>query len=117
MNILILFTHWVADFVLQTRWMADNKSKRWDALGLHVGVYTLTFLLVMLFCANWLIALQFCAINGALHFLTDAITSRVTSYFWKEKKVAAFFMVIGFDQFIHSSTLLLTASWFLEVHP
>ena len=37
---VLLMAHFVGDFICQTDWMALNKSKRWDALALHVGVYS-----------------------------------------------------------------------------
>ena len=40
-------------------------------------------------------------VNGALHFVTDAITSRITGYFWAKNDAHNFFVVIGFDQMIH----------------
>jgi hypothetical protein len=95
----ILFTHLIADFFLQSDWMAINKSTRWDALMLHVGVYALCFLpFGFLFaCATFL-----------FHFGTDAITSRITSYLWGKQQRHWFFVVIGIDQFIHYVTLLWT---------
>ena len=38
---IIMFFHWIGDFICQNRWMATNKCKRWDALSLHVLIYTL----------------------------------------------------------------------------
>ena len=45
----LLTTHFVADFVLQSDWMVQNKSKRWGALAAHVSVYTLAFLPLALY--------------------------------------------------------------------
>jgi hypothetical protein len=50
----------------------------------------------------------FAAINGALHFVTDYITSRASSNLWEEKKWHRFFVMIGFDQLIHQATLAST---------
>ena len=115
----IIFAHWVSDFVLQSHWMATNKSKNWLALGAHAAVYTVSFCLIMLLLsafvafnetgevrhaifvlapsafATWI------ALNGALHFVTDAVTSRITSYFWAKNDAHNFFVVIGLDQMIH----------------
>ena len=38
--VLILAVHWLADFVGQSDWMAQNKSKRLWPLLAHVLVYT-----------------------------------------------------------------------------
>ena len=100
--ILILFLHWVGDFVFQSDWMAKNKSKSNRALLIHVAVYCIP---LMFF--GW----KFALINCALHFCVDFLTSRVTSKLWEAKQVHWFFVVIGLDQFIHTACLLLTWAW------
>ena len=103
----LFFTHWVGDFVLQSRWMGNNKSKNWKALTAHVATYT-AILLQFALIVNIHHALVFTFINGIVHLITDAITSRITSNLYKANKIYAFFTVIGFDQFIHCATLVLT---------
>lgn len=102
----LLLVHWFADFVLQTSWQATNKSKRLDALSAHVLVYTATLALYSSFlfstCANWFV---FWFLNGILHFCTDYVTSRISSKLYAEQDYHNFFVVIGFDQFIHQLTL------------
>jgi hypothetical protein len=71
-------------------------------LLLHVTLYAIPFLWF-----GWLFAL----VNGMAHFITDWITSRVTSKLWQEKEVHWFFVVIGLDQAIHLSTLVLTYNY------
>lgn len=93
---LVLFVHWFADFICQTREMANNKSKSNRWLFYHVGVYTL---IMSVF------GFKFALINGSAHFATDFVTSRLTSHFWVEKDVHSFFAVIGFDQFLHVAIL------------
>ncbi len=115
----ILFAHWVSDFVLQTHWMATNKSKNWYALLSHVGVYTVSLAICMIVLSVIVLSFEtgpvqhaifvlapsafvtWILLNGALHFVTDAITSRITSYFWTKGDAHNFFVVIGLDQMIH----------------
>ncbi len=141
----LIVLHFIGDFLLQSDWMATNKSKRWDALTLHVGAYMAPFWAWVTFVANvssvrlvwWLIA------NFALHFITDAITSRITSRLWFFERRAGiwiqapytapkhngeivnpwtptvgnrhwFFVVIGFDQVLHYCALLLTWEWLVQ---
>lgn len=85
----ILATHFMGDFVLQSDWMAQNKSKRNSVLALHVGIYSACFL--------WL-GPAYAGLNFVAHFLTDWITSRWTSKLYKAGKNHWFFVVIGFDQ-------------------
>lgn len=113
--LVALVIHWVFDFVLQSSWMATNKSKSNVALGAHVGVYTCGMALFALiaFGPMSMAAVWFTLINGGLHFLTDFCTSRMTSYLWQKKDVHNFFVVIGFDQLIHATTLIVTINTFL----
>lgn len=108
--IAILFIHFIADFVCQTHWQASNKSKSLYALSSHVLTYTLVLWLgtSILFPGITAAVTVFAIINGVLHFITDAITSRISSKFFAENDWHNFFVVIGFDQFIHHTTLLYT---------
>jgi len=114
--LLILLTiHFVADFVLQTDWQAKNKSTNWEALLRHVGVYALCFVPF----AMWHYGVAnpkgfaFVFITFALHFATDAVTSRINSKMWAAQRVHAFFVGIGADQLSHAYALAWTA-WLLS---
>jgi len=113
----LLGVHWLADFVLQTHWQATNKSKRLDALALHVFTYTAALALgsVLLFprwpSFAWPI---FVAVNGAAHFVTDFFTSRWSSKLYAKQDYHNFFVVIGLDQLIHHATLAATLAWALS---
>lgn len=100
----VIWMHFVADFVCQSDWMARNKSKANIPLLTHVSVYSLPF-----FWFGWRYALA----NAGAHFVTDWITSRASSRLWAKQKVHWFFVVIGLDQAIHMSTLVLTLPIFL----
>jgi Protein of unknown function (DUF3307) len=112
--VALLFVHWVADFVLQTHWQASNKSKNNEAIGRHVGVYTsvLAFAVPFIFAgapfSRWLL---FVVLNSWCHFLTDYCTSRATARLWAKGDTHNFFVVVGFDQFIHQATLAGTMVW------
>ena len=110
----LLSVHWLGDFVLQTRWQSQNKSKRVDALLRHVATYTTILLAgsLVIFGAKSLI-LWFVAINGTLHFGVDFITSRVTSRLYAQERWHDFFAVVGFDQLIHQVTLAAMVVWLL----
>jgi hypothetical protein len=130
----LLAVHFVADFVFQSDAMATKKSREWQWLTLHVLVYTATF-------AVWLWTLPAPGWNGVLflaatfgtHFVTDAITSRITSRLWFFRQIDTaghsppsfwfevipgrrhwFFVMIGADQLIHATTLAYTAKWWLS---
>lgn len=48
MNMNELLAHLVGDYILQSHWMAVNKSKRWLPAIIHGICYTLPFLLITL---------------------------------------------------------------------
>jgi hypothetical protein len=108
--IALLFYHWVGDFVLQTEYQARNKSKNFWALFRHVSTYTATIGLASwgLFGLEQASTFYFIAINGLCHYLTDYCTSRLSARFRAEGDTHSFFVVIGFDQFIHQLTLAMT---------
>ena len=101
--LLILGLHFVSDFILQSDWMAQNKSKSNKALGIHVFVYHLPF-----YFFGW----KFAVSNMVMHTCVDYVTSRASLRLWQQKKVHWFFVVIGFDQYIHSACLILSAKYF-----
>jgi hypothetical protein len=116
----LLIAHWIGDFVLQSDWMAQNKSKEWRALAIH----TLTYSTVMtLGFAVGTIALNlvvpfflyslgfFFLVTFATHGATDYVTSRVNAFFWRKGDIHNFFVGVGFDQVIHYYTLILTMLW------
>lgn len=113
-TVALLFLHWLGDFVLQTRWMADNKSKNWEALTLHVFVYSFTVFCIGI-TGQYLIndLCRFATINFIIHFVVDSFTSRFTKKALEAKNMHLFFAIIGFDQFLHTSTLLIIAELLL----
>lgn len=114
----LLCVHWVADFVLQTHWQAQNKSKDVEALARHVGTYGAVLAIATPFIfgtANFFGVLIFVWINIALHFITDYFTSRWSSRLYAKQDWHNFFVVIGFDQLIHQLTLGGTMLLFLGV--
>lgn len=133
MALLFLLTvHFVADFICQSDWMAQHKSKSLRALLAHVTVYTSVFLGVVGYAALvWSMqsgisisvltvdVWTFAAVTFVTHLATDAVTSRITSRLWfvrsdgtiDTSKRHRFFVVIGFDQLIHAWTLGLSWLW------
>lgn len=97
--ILILILHFIADFILQCDRVAVRKSKKWNVLAEHSLIYSLPFLLI-----GW----QYALLNSLLHFMVDAVTSRIASYLWQKNERHWFFTTIGFDQMIHLIILFST---------
>lgn len=97
---LLLSVHFLSDFILQSDWMAKNKSKSNEALLAHTTMYCLPFWAIF----GWKYAL----VNMALHTVIDYGTSRVNSYLWSKGKVHEFFVGVGFDQLLHAGCLIGT---------
>lgn len=114
----VLFTHFLADFVYQSREIATTKSSNNISLLKHVGTYTYVFIVqsvldITLFSAlrdNWKTAsidrhIAFIAINVVLHFVTDYFTSRASTKAYQAGDLHRFWCIIGFDQMLHATTL------------
>ena len=102
---LILCFHFVADFVLQSHWMAMGKSRRWGMnwqMVSHIAVYT-AFLLPL--GPVWALA------NGAAHYATDIVSSRATTALYKRNEIHWFFVVVGADQLVHVLCLVWSYQW------
>ncbi len=108
--ISILFIHWFADFVLQTDKQAKGKSSSNLLLFQHCLVYSGCWIPFLYYEApdglNYLGL--FILITFISHFVTDYITSRINSYYWKQGNNHNFFVSVGFDQFLHYTQLFLT---------
>lgn len=110
-TLLILLTHFVADFIFQTDKQAINKSKSNFWLTQHVFTYSLGLWIYA--AANWAWfhnsnIIYWVVLNALLHWITDYITSRINSYLWRKEMRHWFFVGIGADQMIHYTCLLLT---------
>ena len=118
--LFIMLGHWIGDFVLQPRWMGENKSKHLSILLTHAATYG-CFLFVWTLLVTWtmgrfdrvytlvMTASNFAFMSMVLHGIVDAITSRITHWMWDKKRVWGFFTIIGLDQFIHFACLLWAA--------
>jgi hypothetical protein len=106
--LLILFTHWIADFVCQTDQMAVNKSTSNFWLSLHVTVYTawLIPLAWYIFDGDAERTAMWVGANASLHYAVDFWTSRINSWFWQRDRRHDFFVMVGLDQLIHYACLL-----------
>ena len=109
---LALIGHWISDFMMQSSWMATNKSTRMDALILHVLSYTIGLLItagiIAIFNGNIEYMILWALGNGIAHGVVDYFTSKATSMYWKLGDTHTFFVIIGLDQLLHTLLLIGT---------
>lgn len=128
---VILFVHWIGDFVLQTDKQAKGKSKNWTDLINHTLTYSILWGLLgsIYFWSN----ADFTNIGGSTedlfarciivfpfitfvsHTITDYFTSRLNSKLWAKGDTHNFFVSIGFDQLLHYAQLFLTYWWLFKI--
>ncbi|WP_134682557.1 DUF3307 domain-containing protein [Brevibacillus migulae] len=115
--ILQLVGHRIGDYLLQTDWQANNKTKHNGALVEHVTVYSITIGLIMLLAFDWIIAMCVFALTFLEHLWID---TRKPVIAWKnflERRLAGrkdydistlpFFVLIEIDQTFHYVRILL----------
>ena len=101
--LLLVWLHFVADFVMQSDRVARGKSSSNLILLQHIILYGIPFCLFF--------GIKYAVLNSILHFMVDWNTSRATSFLWAHKKVHWFFVVIGLDQALHMSCLFITYAY------
>ena len=120
--LMILFLcHFVADFLMQPRWMAELKSSRFAVLSLHcIAQWALPLFVLMPFYPE--VAMYVTATNAIIHGVIDWNIWKLykLSVKWRSdepdmEKLKAnwkywedhwFYATIGLDQLLHSLTLI-----------
>jgi isoprenylcysteine carboxyl methyltransferase (ICMT) family protein YpbQ len=118
--LLFIYAHYVCDFICQTNAMALGKSKSNFWLTMHVITYMAAFILPasMIFWmfapgVSFAVVCYWVALNGCLHWITDYYTSRWSSSYFSVLDYHNGFNVVGLDQCIHYTCLLLTAAYLI----
>lgn len=124
--VLAFFAHYVADFPMQAFFQSimGKKNIYMDHLMNHVGIYLITFLAIVSL-AGWNSRIVLWAVtNAVLHGFIDYFTSRGSHKAHAKAlpieqagKISqwrgAFWCIIGFDQFLHMATMVITAYLFM----
>ena len=123
----ILLIHFVADFIFQSREMGLKKGKDIKWLSIHVLFYSMITSIFwgIYFGCNTFFPVFF--LTFISHWVTDFLTSKASGYSYlkmleykdkdqllEHKWQYNFWGVIGFDQLIHSITLLLTYNYLIH---
>lgn len=100
--------HFLADFVLQNRWMASGKEAPagWALpLACHAGLHGIgTGLIALAFVPEgWWLGLA----DFIIHAAIDRVKAVAGRHFRLEPEAPAYWWLFGFDQFLHQVTNLL----------
>ena len=103
--LLLTFKHIIADFVLQTAWMAHGKDQKtgWALpLLVHCLIHFAVALVLILIVAPkfWFVAL----IDFAIHITVDRAKGFVSANFGINQEHPWFWTLIGVDQALHHLT-------------
>ncbi len=111
---LILLTaltikHFVFDFLYQPPYQWKNKGTygHWGGL-VHSGQHMVATFIILLFFTNPLIALGVSFLEFVIHYHMDylkMVTNRVKG--WTATTHNEFWILVGFDQLVHSMTYIL----------
>lgn len=125
----LFILHFVADGLLQPRWMGRSKSEDFEVLLMHIAIIYAVITIGMFFLVPLKIALEVGAVNAFLHGMIDAMIWKlykaITKFrlhgigeltyhqkleiikcfkYWEDK---LFYDTILFDQLLHGLTLIL----------
>ena len=126
--LIILFIHFVSDFIFQDEKWSTTKSVNIISLLKHTLTYSLIWATVGVLLSLYLsiykdiqigelvfkMTLYFTLITFVAHTITDYFTSKVTKRLYEQKKFGSsipnlgFFTVVGLDQWLHAIQLFLT---------
>lgn len=107
-SVVFLIKHYVADFLLQTNWIARGKEAAhgWLApLSAHAAVHAAFTAAIFAWAAPahiWLAAVDF-----VVHFAIDKAKSDVSRPFKLDPKEGLFWWLLGLDQLLHYATHLV----------
>lgn len=107
--VLIFVMHVVAGFFLQSKKISKLKREQKRYLFLHVGIYTLFFIVFspILLGLTIVQGLVYSLMNGILHLIVDYITGKFkVKYF--EKYNFKYKLTIIVDYALHLSMLIIT---------
>jgi len=116
--ILIIITHWIADFIFQAETWALGKSKKITPLLKHTLTYSIMWFLPVYFMTDELFdSVIFVMITFITHTITDYFTSKIVSKRFDKGHYGSpipnfgAFTIIGLDQVLHYLQLIIT--WFV----
>jgi hypothetical protein len=110
--LLLQLCHFLGDFTpLSNDWMLKAKQfgKPLHPILAHAGIHAVLMLPVLLFFTDAKQALVLSFFQLIVHFLVDTLKGRMNSWFpvLQDPTKKAYWMIFGFDQFLHQATIVL----------
>jgi ascorbate-specific PTS system EIIC-type component UlaA len=107
--LVVILSHWVADFVVQTDRMAQRRNSSVLWLSGHVLVYMATLNVMLMITWGhsntfWIL------LNGVLHWITELVIGRAARRLRDRNLAHEHSAAIGLEQMIHYSCLFTTAA-------
>lgn len=112
----MLFTHWIADFVIQgddivkgtagVPYIIEHCVKY--AIVFPAGAWLVWFALLNTSIESWLI---FSAINAITHALIDCLAIPLASGYFKANNTKNGSISLALDQFLHSVVIISSFAW------
>jgi hypothetical protein len=115
--VLLLAKHLIADFFVQTEWMAVGKSQEtgWVLpLSIHAGIHAFGTLIICLALAPAIF--WFAAVDFVVHFLLDRAKGLLTRRAALTPNHSTFWWLLGTDQSLHGLTNFIFALWIAAAH-
>ncbi len=115
--ILFLAKHVIADFLVQSNWMAEGKSRetQWVLpLSVHSGIHafgTLAICLALTPALSWLAIVDF-----IVHFMLDRAKSLLARHVSATPGQSIFWLLFGLDQSLHQLTHFIFALLIAAAH-
>ena len=115
----LLFYEYICDFILQSREVAENKTKDIKALGIHLSSFLLLLIPLFLMGYTLSVALTFVLMYALIHGLIDmslwgfyrkSAEKRKIKEYWNDKE---FYDFIGLDRYLHIVSFILLYSVYL----
>ena len=120
----LFITHYIADFAIQSRNSAENKSHSFNALMEHITSYYMFSILFIILPMMFVVAInKYPAFYSSLvyyvismttaHLVTDYLTSKFNAKMRRDGKVKLFWIGIGFDQMLHTIQIIYFFNLFI----
>lgn len=119
MTLFFLFAlkHFIADFMLQTPFQYRNKGIYGHLGGIqHAFFHILGTGIVLILCPTTLYYFLLLSIlDGIIHYHIDYAVVNIKNRFnWNDTNAKPFWIVLGFDQFLHYSTYILIIGFIVK---